>query len=256
MVEKIIAVTCSLVFLIAVSIVGPSEAYDPESVVAYWLFEKDDQFLDSSGNGHDGASSGGVIKSVEGKFGDALEFTGGSYVIVPHDDQLTVIDFTIMAWVNIPNLQAGWQAIVRKGCFPWPNRNYLMGTMDGFLHWATVAPGGDPEVWFNTAGTVADGDWHHIVITSGNGMGKAYIDGEMDTEKPVGYEPMESTCDLEIGSQGYLGVIDEVLIANQEFSEEEIKRVMELGLEQFMIRGMAVSAPGKLVSTWGFLKNQ
>ncbi len=236
----------------SVFLVGSGEAFDFGPAVAYWLFDEDggDEAIDSSENGHNGALGAG-IKWTEGKFGTALEFSGGGFVTVPTHDQLTLTDFTLMAWVNIPNQLAGWQAVVYKGCPPWPNRNYLMGIMDGFVHWATVALGGNPEVWFNTTGIVADGDWHHIAITSDNKMGKSYIDGELDTEQAADYVPMESTCDVTIGSQGYVGSIDEVLIANQVYSEDDIKDAMEQGLEMLT----PVSALGKLTSTWGAIRS-
>ena len=53
---RMLALACSLTCwtVITVFTAGTSAGFEPESVVAYWLFEKGDELLDSSGNGHDG----------------------------------------------------------------------------------------------------------------------------------------------------------------------------------------------------------
>lgn len=250
MVGRIVAVACGLVFLVAVSMVGTSEAFDPESVVAYWLFDegRGNEAIDLSGNGHDGELSAG-IDWVEGQFGEALEFTRTGVVVVSHDDQLTLTKYTLMAWVN---LSGNSQLIVGKDS--WPNRNYYMGLhSEGQLHHAFNVPEVPGGTWFDTPTSVSDGDWHHVAVTYDKVKAKSYIDSELDAEIDFTFDLPQNELDVEIGRR-VVGIIDEVLIANQAFSEDEIKRAMELGLEQFML-GMAVSAPDKLVSTWGFLKN-
>jgi len=47
---------------------------DPGIVVGLWLFDKDGDTTDVSGNGHDGKVEGNV-KWVDGKFGKAVELS-------------------------------------------------------------------------------------------------------------------------------------------------------------------------------------
>jgi len=65
--------------------VGISNAeIDPDTVVGIWLFDdgSGNTAEDSSENGNDGEFVGDP-QWVDGKFGDALSFDGGSYVEVP-----------------------------------------------------------------------------------------------------------------------------------------------------------------------------
>lgn len=258
---KTLALTFGLTCWVVLSVFTPeiSAAFELESVVAYWLFEEEDELPDSSGNGHNGSFTGGGIKSVEGKFGDALEFTGGSKVIVPHSEELSLSTYTLMAWISVPS-PSGYQLIVGKD--GWPVRNYTMFVAgSGALHHALNAPGapappdGDPGEWyFDTQKTVTGGDWRHVAITYDKSKLKSYIDGELEAEADFDFDPAQSEIDVEIG-RDFRGIIDEVLIANEAFSEEDIRQAMEMGLEEFITRKAAVSASGKLVSTWGAIRS-
>ena len=69
-------------------------------MVGYWPFDEKvgKKAEDVSGNGNDGKLIDGP-KWVEGKFGSALEFGGGSYVEVADDPSLDLTNVaTVMAW--------------------------------------------------------------------------------------------------------------------------------------------------------------
>ena len=227
---------------------------DPESVVAIWLLDEGEGQIieDSSGNGHEGNIQG-AVDWVDGKFGDALEFMGGGKVEVLHADGFTTPTFTLMAWIMIDQPNATWQLIAGKD--GWPDRNYGMFVAKdtGVIHFAFCAPGQQDVGNFNSPTVVADGDWHHIAITYDLKMRKAYVDGNLDAERASVAEPSENVVPVEIG-RNITGIIDEVLIADQAFSEDEIKQAMELGLEVFIGGGEAVSASGKLTTAWGSIK--
>ena len=68
-----------LAIVLAIVAVQPIMAeIDPETIVAAWLCDegKGKTLKDSSGNGHDGKSVKKEGWTKEGKFGNALEFTG------------------------------------------------------------------------------------------------------------------------------------------------------------------------------------
>ena len=233
-------------------LVGLSEAYEPESVLGVWLLDEDegDEVEDSSEKGHNGKITGN-IKWVDGKFGSALEFFGGR-VDIPHADEFTTPIFTLMAWINVKKPNASWQLIVGKD--GWPNRNYAMFVAkdSGAMHYAFCIPARQDAGNFNTPAIIADGEWHHLAMTYDLKMRRAYIDGSLNAEMPLTDEPSESPAGIEIG-RNLTGIVDEVLIANEAFSEEDIKHAMEVGLQEFIF-GAAVEASGKLASTWGAIR--
>jgi hypothetical protein len=257
MIRKILSSTCSLVCLVVFSLpmVGSGDALDAESIQGAWLFDEENgnDVLDSSGRGRDGGITGADVKRVDGKFGDALEFFAGGKVEVPHADGFTTPIFTLMAWINVEKATGVWQLIVGKD--NWPNRNYAMFVHkdSGVLHYAFCAPGGQDVGNINTPTVVTDGEWHHVAMTYDLKMRRAYIDGIRELEAALDAEPCENLAVIEIG-RNYTGIIDEVLIANEPFSEDDIRKAMDFGLEKFILGGAAVSASGKLASTWGSLK--
>ena len=248
---------CSIVFcfIMGITIIN-SLAFDLEAVQGAWLFDegKGNQVLDSSGKEHPGTFSANDIKRVKGKFGEALEFSGGGRVVVPHADGFTSPNFTLMAWVNVPTVPNAYMLIVGKD--GWPNRNYAMFVASGTgqLHFAFCAQGKQDVGNFNSNKVIADGIWHHIVMTYDQKMRKIYIDGELDKEAPSTEKPSENMVDIEIG-RGLVGTIDEVLIANKAFPVEDIKLALENGLEKALKGGgKAVKSQNKATTLWGNVK--
>jgi len=236
-------------------VVRATEAFDLESIQGVWLFDEGDgdEVMDSSGKEHHGTITADDVKRVDGKFGDALEFFGGGKVVVPHADGFTTPTFTIMAWISVPEIPNDWGMLL-VGKDGWPNRNYAMFVTQasGALHFAFCAPGQQDVGNMNSNQIIADGEWHHVAMTYDMEMRRIYIDGVLDTESASNAEPCENTVDIEIG-RGPVGTMDEVLIANEAFSAEDIGLAMESGLKKF-ISGTAVSASGKLASVWGAIK--
>ena len=266
---KMLALTCGLVCWIAVFIVAPTEAFEPESIVGAWLFDEGsgEEVMDATGNGNNGAFSGGGIEWVDGISGSALEFNASEEVVVPHADNLSLTsDFTLMAWINIPG-PTTWQLVVGKDG-PWPARNYTMFISDhtlggapaglqgepGSIHFALLASGGNAEYMINSPSVVADGEWHHIAVTYDKSMGKMYVDGELDGELEWDMDLLETTANVQIG-RALTGVVDEVLIADQALSQDDIKLAMQ-GLEQMLSSTTAVSAADKLANTWGGIRRE
>ena len=264
MVRKTKVLTCGLVcwFAFGIFLACTGEALDPESVLGVWLFDegKGDEAIDSSAGGHVGDITGNA-KWVDGRFGKALEFLGSERVTIPHDDRLTVSTFTLMAWIKVEKATAKWQRVLSKDGWP-ATRNYLMalrtdpstvgGVPPGAMTFSFLGPAGE-HVSFNSPESLADGTWRHVVFTYDMKLGKAYIDGKVAAQKAATAEPVENAVDVLIG-RDLTGIIDEVLIANEVFSEVEINRAMEVGLKKFLAEGTAVSALNKLTSTWGSIR--
>ena len=95
---------------------------DPEAVVGMWLLDegKGNVVEDSSGNGHEGTIMG-AAKWVEGKFGEAMDFSGGASANVPDHEALNFEDnsFTVVLWFNFSAAQ-DWNRLVReRNPSPW-----------------------------------------------------------------------------------------------------------------------------------------
>jgi hypothetical protein len=225
-----------------------------KELVGGWLFDeaKGDIAKDVSGNGHDGKMRN--AKWVEGKFGKALEFgPSDSVVVIPHSDDFTLEFFTITGWVKC-KVQADWQTIITKtgvdsvaqprnyGTFVVPN--------DGGIHFSLQT------TKINSKEKVTDGNWHYVVMTRDNkGTLRGYIDGKLVVESDS-IKPGVNQADVSIGAGGggtrywMIGSIDECAIFNRALSEDEIKGLMNKGMQKFL----AVDAFGKLAITWGSIK--
>jgi len=251
---SVFALLCCVVF--SVSMINSGQAYEPESILGVWLFdeEKGNEVLDSSEKGHNGTITNIDVERVDGQFGEALSFVGGGKVTVPHAEDLVTPVFTLMTWIKVDDFTDAYQLIVGKD--GWPNRNYGMFVQKdtGKLHFAFCSPVQQDAGNMNSNMVVTDGEWHHIAATYDMAMEKIYIDGILDSTKQSAMEPSESTVDIEIG-RSFVGIIDEVLIANEAFELDDIAKAMELGLAEFIGGGAIVSASGKLTSTWGAIRS-
>ena len=242
---------------LALLVIGSSEAFEAESILGVWLFEEGNgnEVMDSSGREHNGTLTGNDVQRVDGKFGDALEFVGGGKVDVPHTDDFTTPTFTLMAWIDVEEANTSWQLIIGKDGLP--DRNYAMFVAKdtGVIHFAFCAPGQQDAGNFNASSVVANGEWRHVAITYDLQMRRVYVDGVLDAENPSTIEPSTSIVNIEIG-RGFTGIIDEVLIANEAFPEDDIKLAMEIGLDDFIGGSGAVSAADKLATTWGAIRSE
>jgi hypothetical protein len=251
----------SMVVLAALGILS-STSYariDPNSVVAIWLFEdnEDDILADTSGNEHDAMITGNP-EWVDGKYGRALELDGVTYAEVAQDhaDAFTLPIFTVAAWVGNMEI-AGHQYVLCKGSSE-PNRNYIMNIQDatGFF----VSGFSEAGAWRSVVSrtNVADGKWHHLVGTYDGQTFKVYVNGVLETQRALAGPPAANDVPLRIGrgegqSFPFTGAIDEVLIANVALEENDIKAIMNQGLER--ATGMTAVLPvGKLVNTWSQIK--
>lgn len=224
-------------------------------LVGQWLFDEGsgDVAGDTSENGNDGQVNN--AEWVAGHFGGALEFAGGSSnVEVQHAPELSVQEFTLMAWINVPDFTGAWQTIITQNT-AGPTRNYGLFINDGsgLIHYSFTAN----NAWnsFNANTNVVDGEWRHIAATYDFEIFTCYVDGEIDGETVVDLEPDTAESLITIGSWeggGWIqGAIDEVALFNHALSQEEVQGFMERGLSV-----QAVEPGGKLTSTWGDLKTR
>jgi len=248
----------AIVLLLIVIISGEAQSAQM-GLVGAWLFDEGSgkNTNDSVGNNH--GEIMGNLEWVDGSTGKALQFAGAgdSYVSIPHNDYMDADPYTITAWVKLE--EASWQYIAWRNGLVWPEPHKKRHT-DIWLHEADYVV----LMWHTEAGAegrvdgtviVADGTWHHVAKSSDGDTIRLYIDGEVDGEAPIGGQlAINGEDPLWIGARpgdvAATGIIDEVGFFTEALSEDQLKEVMEQGLETMA----AVEPSGKLAATWGKLK--
>ncbi len=263
---KVAAILSAVILITVVLVAKPGiAAIDSESVVAIWLFDEGagNVAKDSSGNGHDGEIKGG-LKWIDGPMSGALEFPGqnGSFVLVPHDDGLDVITFTMITWIKAMNT-GGRQEIIMKRSQGGDNSQNL--------HFQIESGREGPDVGFTADGqwvtglfanaSVVDEEWHHIAATYDQEKMQIYVDGVLDGEQARSSTPDNNTAPLTIGAvfetggSPLNGALDDVGLFNVALEEDDIIAIMENGLAE-VVGVQPVSPAGKLPGLWGRIKTQ
>jgi len=230
----------------------PVEAKAQE-VVGYWQFEEGSgkKINDSSEVGNDGEIVGDC-KWVDGNFGGGLQVGGKeAYVSVPDDESLQVVDaITMAAWTN-----------VTSGCIIGKGGDYFLRLAKGPAVNPGLQIGGWKEI---TAKTVLSApQWYHVAATYDGETFTAYLNGKPDgfiaLSGQIAVNSNGDFVDLILGNTGWgpfhsewdsLKIIDDILIANYAFTDEEINELMKYGL-----KGQAVEPTGKLTTTWSTIKS-
>ena len=241
--------------------VGRSAArIDPETCAGMWLFDdgKGDTAKDSSGNHNDGTLKNGP-KWVEGKFGKALEFDGkDDYVDCGNNPDLdNPKALTVVAWIYTSPGTTEKGVVVKGGGTSSPGWNFRI--RQGIPAWA-LRKGDNSGYWDLFDGTDVTGKrWYHIAGTFDTKKLIRYLDGKPEQEGPTG-QPYLPGDNCHIGhciqyNAFFNGMIDEVAIIKDTLSQDDIKNIMNQGLEKAL--GLtAVSPSGKLTTTWGDIKQQ
>ncbi|MDT8318700.1 MAG: LamG-like jellyroll fold domain-containing protein, partial [bacterium] len=189
----------------------------PDNLVAYWKMDE------SSGTTADDSSfynnSGITYNSptwVQGRFGNALHFTGASaqYVSVADDNALDFTkEMTIELWAKKDSQRSNQ---------PYINKGPLTIMDDG-------ATGKIKFVWGNmsvTSASVADMDtWNYIVATYDGLTMKLYLNGSFEGSLIVPFIQSPDTSPLLIGagSGAYFdGAIDDLAVYNRALDPSEI----------------------------------
>ena len=129
----IVRLTMFCLSLIVISLVLAFQSYakvDLESAAAIWLFDEGEgnEAKDFTGNGHDAELNG--TKWVDGKFGKALSFDGGSSNgKTKETDAFALQDFTICFFVNPGDQDEAMESSADKSNFD--PAQFLLDYTDG-----------------------------------------------------------------------------------------------------------------------------
>ena len=258
--KRLVIICISFIF-ISLILTGISYAnIDPASVMGMWLFnDKNDVGKDSSKSGNNGDVSGKPEWTDKGKFGGGLHFDATDDLIkVPMT--IDYKEITVMVWVSEEGSPVR-PRIVSNDHTDVSNKGFqLMYNTAGSGSWFDIGTGG-ANVAAQFAYVAKVGEWYHYTGTYDGSKLRAYINGEMKVEMSASGAIADSGIDVHIGSSTYgfsdglKGVLDEVAIFNKALSADDIKKIMDNGLEK--ATGMAaVKSTGKLAATWGGIKDQ
>jgi hypothetical protein len=230
----------------------------PESMVAAWLLDEGEGNVieDFSGNGHQG-NIAGAINWTDGKFGEALEFTGGS-ITIPDHESLNFGDesFTVVMWFNFDEAQ-DWNRLLReRSPAPWGGGNpgWEIQTQALQIHWSLDDEAGNHlKTTYPDAG---NGEWHHtaMIVNREDDMLVSYMDGAgMKTVNITIMDSVTGSLPVTFGG-GYRGAIDEAALFNVALEEEDIINIMNMGLAE-AVKPEAVFPSAKLATTWGRVRD-
>lgn len=238
--------------------IGSTEV-DPETAVGVWLFDDGggNKAEDSSGKENHGTING--AKWVKGKFGDGLEFNGGQSVSIDSTPDLQLGDeHTMMAWFYATDIAEHRQLIAK-------NAEYLLridkageqNKMSAFVHiggWEPRASSIVPETktWIHFAATFDSG--------ANNNQLNVYVNGEHKGSSSRAGNGTGNNDAVTIGRWNngsfFIGIIDEVAIFKSVLTENDLKTIIEHGLDDTLGGIASVEPTDKLAITWGSLKTK
>jgi hypothetical protein len=214
-------------------------------LIAQYDFDEGDgaTLHDRSGHGFDGVLHGGAAWKA-GAHGSSLEFNGiDAYVQLPSDPAFNAASFTVAAWIQPYEEGSGSDERVF-----YSNLTYTPGDAEdrgiefrfrrGELEGVTARKGYDGAYWDDMfrAASLADGAWHMVAFTVGDGYGRLWIDGlQAGSAEPwedIAYPtplPQIGACLRNGATAGwYHGRIDEMSIYGRALSAAEIANAYKL----------------------------
>ena len=233
-----------------------SNAIDKKSVVAMWLLDdvKGETAPDFSGNGHDGEIHNAKLVNGQQEFGKALEFDGDDFV----DCGMEGYDFgdviTVVLWLKHIGKEGDYRGVVNNGYWDKGGWEIRFGREDAGTRLGS-------RITTNNFLTLelhpSANEWHHIALVYDGKTVNYYLDGSSEADGKLTGNINEVANPVVMGHNGqdgewYSGLLDEVAIFSVALTEDDIKSIMEKGLES----AFAVSPAGKLATTWGLIKSQ
>src|SRR3989344_4532273 len=243
--------------------VSPTK-YLTSGLVGYWTMDGNNvnwatgAVTDSSGRGNTGTITNMATSTAIGKIGQALNFDGvNDYVNAGNGASLNITDaITLSAWVKIIGAQPTYARIIAKSWVYYlqidTNNTAVLGFQDG-------------QPWIGVLGSrvLSDNTWYHIVGTydknGGATNGRIYINGVLDNTL-TSTQPIQTVGSSVLigahsgGLPGFHGLIDDVRIYNRALSQDEIKRLYNMGATtKFNVsKKQAPSLNQGLVGLWTF----
>jgi len=238
--------------MLTISITDIHAAIQQETIVGIWLLEEGqgDDIKDASVNSNDGKIFN--AEWTDGKIGRGLEFDGTARVEIPASDTTEdyLNGFTYLLWLKPTATPPGNHTrLIERG---WHNPTIQIGLNDFY---GSIVQNGLQDSSHVRGGEWQQDEWSFVALTHDGDVLKLYVDGEIVAEKALGKADTTTDAEIRFGAYSkpnwdFIGVLDEVGVFNVALAENDIKSIMNNGLEE----ALAVSAVGKLAETWGHIK--
>jgi len=191
---------------------------------------------DHSGHGFDGVLHGGTVWKA-GAHGTSLEFNGvNAYVQLPADSAFNAASFTVAAWIQPYEIGQGTDERVIYSNLVYQGNPVTEGIEfkfhKGELNGVTARVVFDGDYWADMyrPAALADGAWHMVAFSEGQGYARFWIDGvQAGPAEPCGAVryptplPQIGACLRNMATSGWFhGRIDEMSIYGRELSATEI----------------------------------
>jgi len=244
------------VSLMVISLIftGQGNTIDQKSFVARWLFDdvKGETAPDSSENGHDGKIKGAEL--VDGKkFGNALNFTGDDFLDCGMKDYDFGGAITVALWLK--HIGGDYRGVINNGYWDAAGWEIRFGREDAGTRLGARI--NTDKGFFNVLDLhPSPNEWHHIALVYDGKTVNHYLDGSSGANGDLTGNIKKVANPVVIGHNGkgsewYSGLIDEVAIFKVALTKEDIKTIMDKGLEH----AGAVDLSGKLSTTWSTIKS-
>jgi hypothetical protein len=168
-----------------------------------------------------------------------LILNGTDFIDIPHNDSLSLQDFTLAVWFNTNQSNLLEPAhIVNKGGFnidkEGENMNYgIWLSINGTVHGGfEIESGENYEV--NSTAKYNDGKWHYVLLSYNGSLLRLDIDGEKQISVKqtndaipdnTGEQPLRIGANSLEEDKFFTGYIDEVRVWNRALSDEEISQI-------------------------------
>jgi len=254
-------ICAALIFVLPVLTSTSHAVIDPETIIAMWLFDDEDEGAfaeDSSGNGHDAELMGGVDWVQQGKFGKAMEFNGTDGYLTSGVISHPSATFSVSLWLNMEEALGDWAHVIENGFVEhsWQCAYRIEpGAAEGVFFVATGDGAGLAEREYSAGWKL--GEWFSMIYTHDGTKGRLYTNGTEVGDIDAAIDISKATGTVNIGSweglnRFYKGLMDEVAIFNVALSPDEINDIVTKGIAG----ASPVSPVGRLATTWSHIKSQ
>lgn len=189
-------------------------------------FYKLDGLTDSSGNGYTLTNNDGVTFSA-GKIGNAANFNGTNWLSRAFPGS----PVSVSLWIKATEFTGFANMVAFRNA--GNDVAFLIQGVDEDDSFRFYSSGGE-ETIINSSITVADNNWHHIVVTIINGLVYIYVDGALDVSASGGTGGIIATKigigSYDDGTSDLLdGGIDAVGIWNRSLTQPEVSLLYNNG---------------------------
>lgn len=211
-----------------------------KNVDLYYSFDDaGDVVADASGKNRRGQTVR-VEYRADGVSGKSAWFTNGAHIVVGGESVLFDGDFTIAAWLCVERLASGeWEHMIVSQWTGQPRRGMrfsVRGPMDGQNAGKLCLIGDTGHNVGLSDTSVLQGRWRHVAVVYQRDGQKVsfYVDGRLDGTATGHGSVSSAQTELVVGCaswarglNGFIGVMDDLVVASRVMNETEVKSLYE-----------------------------